>query len=308
MTLPDLPPSLLPPGLPLPSVPAATSVVAAPGAGPGHWAGAPSAALAHGTWWLAYRLRRPVDRGRGLAVVLARSSDGVRFEPVGHVRAASFGAASLERPALVARPDGGWRLYVSCATPGSKHWRIDALDADTVEELPAAAPATVLPGDALTGVKDPVVTVDAAGWHMWVCCHPLDLPGEEDRMVSRYASSPDGLAWTVGGPRLAPPLSGWARRGTRVTAVLPGPRRALLFDGRASAEENWCERTGVALLDADGRYRPVGDAPVVASPHHRGTLRYMDVVPLPGGGRRLYFEAARPDGAHDLSTQLIPAP
>ncbi|WP_289032471.1 hypothetical protein, partial [uncultured Arsenicicoccus sp.] len=33
----------------------------------------------------------------------------------------SFGAASLERPALV-RLDDGWRLYFSCATPGSKHW------------------------------------------------------------------------------------------------------------------------------------------------------------------------------------------
>jgi hypothetical protein len=297
----------LPEDLPLPDVATASTVVAAPGEGPGFWAGAPSAVLADGVWWLAYRLRRPVNAGRGLAVVLARSADGVRFEPAGYVEAASFGAASLERPALVRRPDGGWRLYVSCATPGSKHWRIEALDADTVEGLPAATPVTVLPGDAATGVKDPVVRVDPDGWHLWVCCHPLDVPGDEDRMVSRYATSADGLSWTFSATELAPPPSGWARRGIRVTAVLPGPCPVVLFDGRATAEENWYERTGVAALGADGRYHPVGDAPVVASPHHRGTLRYVDVVPLPSGGHRLYFEAARPDGAHDLFTQLLPS-
>lgn len=298
-------PQELPDGLPLPTPAQATIVVPAPGDGPGYWAGAPSAVLDDGVWWLAYRLRRPLDQGRGLAVVLARSADGVRFEPVGEIESTSFGAASLERPALVRRPDGGWRLFVSCATPGSKHWRIDALDAARVEDLPSAAPVTVLPGDATTGVKDPVVTVEGTRWRMWVCCHPLDLPGEEDRMFSRLATSRDGLSWTFGSDELAPPTTGWSRRGTRVTAALPGSRPAVLFDGRASAEENWCERTGVAVREPGGGYRPVGQAPAARSLHHRGTLRYVDVVPLPAGGHRLYFEAARADGAHDLLTQLV---
>src|SRR3712207_8177691 len=44
----------------------------------------------------------------------------------------SFGEAeSLERPALVRDPLAGWRLYVSCATPGTKHWRGDLVEADT---------------------------------------------------------------------------------------------------------------------------------------------------------------------------------
>ena len=41
----------------------------------------------------------------------------------------------FERPALVRLADGRWRLYVSCATPGSKHWWVDSLTAATVEEL-----------------------------------------------------------------------------------------------------------------------------------------------------------------------------
>ncbi len=59
--------------LPRPSAGRSHQVVEAPGAGPGYWAGGPSATLAaDGTFWLAYRLRRPVGVGRGYANVVAR--------------------------------------------------------------------------------------------------------------------------------------------------------------------------------------------------------------------------------------------
>jgi hypothetical protein len=38
----------------------------------------------------------------------------------------------------------------------------------------------------------------------------------------------------------------------------------------------------------------------------RTTLRKFAAVPLPEGGTRFYFEAARPDGAHDLMTSVSP--
>src|SRR4051812_39176700 len=113
---------------------------------PGSWAGGPSALLVDGVWWLAYRLRRPVGQGRGFANVVARSTDGVHFVPVLAVGKDAFGAESLERPALVYTPDGRWRLYISCATPGTKHWWVDLIEAGTVEELATAVPRTVLPG------------------------------------------------------------------------------------------------------------------------------------------------------------------
>ena len=106
---------------------------------PGAWVGAPSAQLVDATWWLAYRLRRPVGEGRGGANVIARSDDGVRFTPVAVVHKETFGAESLERPALVRTPQGRWRLYVSAATPGTKHWRVDLLEADTPEALATGA-------------------------------------------------------------------------------------------------------------------------------------------------------------------------
>src|SRR4051794_41970840 len=60
-------------------------VVQAPGDGPGNWAGAPSAVLVDGVYWLAYRVRQPLDRGRGVAGGGARAGDG------GGVRAGTGG-------------------------------------------------------------------------------------------------------------------------------------------------------------------------------------------------------------------------
>jgi hypothetical protein len=133
-------------------------VIAAPGHGDGFWAGAPSAVLADDMIYLAYRLRRPVNEGRGYANVVARSVDGVRFETLCTLYRDDLGCASLERPALVRRPDGGWRIYVSLSTAASKHWWIDAFDADEASGLARSRtqwlwsiePDAGMPGSAAT--------------------------------------------------------------------------------------------------------------------------------------------------------------
>ncbi len=285
-------------------------VVPAPGRGPGHWAGAPSATLDDdGTVWLAYRLRRPVDDGRGVGVVVARSDNGVVFETVAHLGRETFGAASLERPALVRRPDGGWRLYLSCATPGSKHWWVEAVDADRPQALPEGHRTMGHPGGAEVGVKDPVVLVDGDGWRMWLCCHPLDERGEEDRMTTRLLRSDDGLAWTDLGEVLRGTPGTWDARGTRVTAVLSRDPLVVLYDGRPSVRENWFERTGVAR-HRDSSATLVADqgGPAASSPHGDGALRYATAVALPSGRLRWYAEVAHADGSHDLTTSVSPSP
>jgi hypothetical protein len=260
-----------------------------------------------GTWWLAYRLRRPVGEGRGYANVVARSDDGVRFTPVVALGKDLFGAESLERPALVRTPEGRWRIYVSCATPGTKHWRVDLLEADTVEDLATAVPRTVLSGDSMAAVKDPVIRHDGQQWHLWASVHPLDDPDATDRMTTEHATSPDGVAWQWRGTALAGTDGTWDARGVRfATVVLDGTRTWALYDGRATAAENWEERTGLAVSDGNGGFVPAGDAPLLHSPHPPFGLRYTDVVALPGGGARWFYEATRPDGAHELRTVVDP--
>jgi len=288
----------------LPRPDESTVVIAPPGTGPGYWAGAPSAALGDDGIYLAYRLRRPIGVGRGYATTVARSADGVLFETVATIYSDEVGAESLERPGLVRDRDGRWRLYLSCATPGTKHWRIEVLEAAHPAEFDASRRVVVLPGDAKTGVKDPVIRLNGT-WQLWACCHPLADPVGTDQMVTNYATSSDGLAWTWHGTALRGRPGHWDARGTRISAVWQdGASVVAFYDGRASAAENYEERTGIATGDAPTSLAALGASPAAESPHAGRGLRYLDILELPRGGRRLYYEMTRPDGAHELRTEL----
>ena len=288
------------PDFPLPGSADYAVAAAAPGNGVGWWAGSSHAALdADGTFVIAYRVRTGAQ-GRGSNVV-ARSEDGERLMTVCTIEQGRFGAQSLERPSLVRTEGGRWRLYVCPAAPApSKHWWIDVLEADDPAELATAEARTVFPGDENTGVKDPFVRRTAdGGWEAWICCHPLDVPDEEDRMTTAYATSTDGLTWDWHGTVLAPRAGMWDSRGARLTTILPDGRAA--YDGRASKEENWFERIGLARLTGNrpGELEQTNnDASVDA--------RYLDVLALPDGGYRIYYEARLPDESHELRTELIP--
>jgi len=284
----------------LPSYDDSEVVVPAPAGGPGNWAGAASAVLVDGVFWLTWRNRCPLSDGRGVTVSVARSTDGVAFEVVAEVPRELFGCESLERPVLVPVP-GGWRLYLSCATWGSKHWWVDSLTAPSPAELPRGERRVVLAGDERTAVKDPVVWGGPEGWEMLLCCHPLTEPGHEDRMTTRRLTSADGLDWVDRGEVLAGRPGEWDARGARVTTVLSLDPLTVLYDGRADAASNWYETTGLARWDGE-RLVADDEVPPIRSPHSDGAFRYASAVPLPDGRTRFYVEAARPDGAHDLVT------
>jgi hypothetical protein len=286
---------------PLPESGRPIVAVPAPGAGVGQWAGSSSAALDDdGTFVIAYRVRHGRGPENPVETVVARSEDGERFTTVATLDKERFGAQSLEKPSLVRTDDGRWHLYVCPASPPpSKHWWIAVLVADDPADLTGAEARSVFPGDENTGVKDPLVQRTADGsWQAWICCHPLDEAAEEDRMTTAYATSADGLHWTWHGTVLGPRPGTWDARGARVTAVLPDGRAA--YDGRATKEENWFERIGLARLTGNrpGELEQANDDAAFDA-------RYLDVVPLPDGGYRIYYEARLPDESHELRTELI---
>jgi sucrose-6-phosphate hydrolase SacC (GH32 family) len=295
--------------LPLPRWDDSRVVVEPPGHEAGAWAGAPSAVAADGHVYLAYRLRLPIGAGRGIANVVARSADGLNFTVVAEIAKETFGAESLERPAIVHTPDGRWRLYVSAATPGTKHWRVDLLEADTPEALAKATPLTVLAGDESAGIKDPVLHHDEFGWHLWASVHPLESWDDADRMTTEYYTSPDGVHWTWKATALAGRPGEWDARGVRVSSVaVDGDTVLAAYDGRATAGENWEERTGVArgVRSGSGSFGELTaeDREPLGSPHAPNGLRYLSMVTMPDGRQRIYYESTRADGAHDLRTEL----
>jgi hypothetical protein len=237
--------------------------------------------------------------------VVARSADGERFETLLTIGKDALATESLERPALVRTPEGRWRLYLSCATFGTKHWRVEVTEAAHPAEFDVRSRDTVLPGDVKTGVKDPVIVHHDGRWHLWASCHPLEDPLQTDQMTTQYATSADGLAWTWHGTALSGTPGQWDSRGTRVTAVSwHGDGVTAYYDGRASAAENYEEQTGVATGTDPAALTPVGQGPLGYSPFHGGGLRYLDIVPLPAGAHRIYYEMTRADGSHALVSEL----
>ena len=81
-----------------------------------------------------------------------------------------------------------------------------------------------------------------------------------------------------------------------MTAVLADGRAS--YDGRASKEENFRERRAWRGRSRAAVTGAADDKPVA-------DVRYVDVVAVPGGGYRLYYEAPLPDGSHELRTELI---
>lgn len=250
-----------------------------PDVGGQRWAGAPCALQVGDTTYLSYRTRGDGDR-----VVIARSDDGVKFETITELTAKALNVPMVEKSPLV-KTENGWRIYVSCSERGTKAWWIGLIEAPALEDL-ADAPLKKLDFGA-PAVKDPVIRPLGSGWQAWVCVHPLEIEGAEDRMSTSYATSDDGITWRSHGSVLSGRRGHWDARGARLSTILPDGRAA--YDGRATAAENWFERTGIAVPTSDG-FQATGE-PVA-------DVRYLEIAQ-----GRWYYEARRPDGYHELRTE-----
>jgi hypothetical protein len=121
------------------------------------------------------------------------------------------------------------------------------------------------------------------------------------RSVTGLASSDDGLAWRWRGTVLAGRPGKWDAWEARIATVMrDGDGYVALYDGAASVEGNYEERTGIAASDDLARWTSRSeDQPALESPHGTRSLRYASALVIERD-TFFYHEAARDDGAHEL--------
>lgn len=292
-----------------------------PGQGRGYWAGAPGVTYdaASGEFHLVYRLRRPrgVEPDRGAEIRVAASTDGVKFNDVWKATKDLLNTTSIERCALVRRPEFGWRMYVSFVDPADGRWMIGLVEAERPEQfdLKSLRPVLKAADVGTEGVKDPFVFQVAGLYHMVISCAVPAAAATADQMhgthdayntgliesASALATSSDGLAWQWEGLILDPVETRWDSYAARIGTLWHQPPAWLAFyDGSADVSENYEERCGLAYsFDLRTFHRVSRDGPLWNTPHGSGALRYFDVLQLPDA-TYLYYEMALPDGSHDL--------
>ena len=262
-----------------------------------------SGTTARSTWPTGCAARS--TEGRGYANVVARSADGVTFETVATVTSEQFGAASLERPALVAarRRLAALRLVL--------HPRLQALvgrgdrgrrprPGSPRARAPSSCPAT-----RGTAWKDVVVRRDRARLADVGLPPPARrrrrrgrpddqrLPGQRRRPgLEREGHRARARRPAPGTPaaRGSPASCAAAPNGSRSTTAGPARPRT----GTSAPGTRWARRRTRSGPPA-GRRRPA--APCATSASSR-----------PLTGTRLYWEASRSDGANDLRTAYVPRP
>src|SRR5258708_7878839 len=140
----------------------------------------------------------PPDPARAVVVRPAAGSGGQTW--VGSPSAVRAGGERGCEPGggrALTRPRGGiGGLSLSGATAGTKHWRVELIEAAAPDDFDPAGSRVVLSGGAALAVKDPVIVDHGGLWHLWASVHPLDDPEQTDRMATDYATSADGLPRT----------------------------------------------------------------------------------------------------------------
>ena len=209
----------------------------APGAGPGYWAGAPCAVLeADGTFVLAYRVRNGHDGNDEM--VVARSDDGERLEPVATLDESRFGAHAVERRAALVRLDDGRFAHVCVLRDAGQQALVD-------RQLEAGTTSRGSPRPS-TRSRSPATSTPASRTRSYAGRAGAGMPGSaatrstsrarNSSMSTAYATSDDGLAWDWHGTVLAGRPGRWDARGARLTTILARRTRRLRRPSDGGAE------------------------------------------------------------------------
>jgi hypothetical protein len=295
----------------------------------GYWVGCPGVCYdeTEGAWYLTYRIRRPrgVAPDRGGEVRIARSLDLKRWDDVLAINKEQYDSASIERSCLHRGPDGLWRYFTCYVHPDDGRWCTAVCKAAAVSQLNPADHQVLFTGPTrgLEGVKDPWIFEENGIYHLFLSVAtptPKTSDGShatldifntgECKSATALAISRDLETWEWQGIVFAPTDSGWDRYCRRMNSLVPiggdnggpsgRPRYLGFYDGSASHLENYEEKCALAVSDDLRSWRPISpNGPVFTSPHTSTSLRYVEATAADGKWH-LFYEFARPDGAHDL--------
>ncbi|MBW3541074.1 MAG: hypothetical protein KY476_12465 [Planctomycetes bacterium] len=302
-----------------------TAIAEPPGSGYGYWAGAPSAAFdrSSGRFYVYYRVRHPLTKGRGGECRIAAGEPGGRFEAVWSASKDAFGANSIEKGCLIRDPAGPWRLYLSYEVGRAYDrnpptWRIDLLEADSPDQFdPATArPVIDAPMYGFTFVKDPTVIVVGGEYHVYtsVGLPEQHLPADADGVIQTRGRgwaalhrSHDGVNFPTARIVMEPRQSGWDAFNVRITSVCRLPPVWLAFyDGATHRADSYDEFCGQAVSEDLVNFRRLSvNAPWIRSPHASGSIRYLDALPV-DDTLHYFYEYTRPDRSHELRHSAVP--
>lgn len=303
------------------------TIIEPAGSGPGNWAGAPGVIYdpASERFYLSYRVRKPQPI-RGGECYIASSTDGVHFDVIWSATKGDFGSPSVERFGIAKAPDGSWLLYPSYVDPGDNRWRIDVIQADDPASFDVSKRQKVFTASdvGVEGVKDAWV-MRLNGFYYMLISYAARMetlsPEQQERMhatadiyntgltlsSSAMAVSQDGIKYEWLGDVFPPRAGAWDGYAARLGCVVATEYGWIgYYDGSASVEGNYEERTGLAQsFDLRHFQRLTFDGPALVSPHGSGCLRYIDAVPMKDE-ILLYYEYCRPDGSHELRMNRLP--
>jgi len=286
----------------------------------GYWSGAPGVFYASDekAWYLTYRIRRPrgVEPDRGGEARIARSTDLKNWEDIWSVTKDKYNSASIERSAIRKGVDGIWRYFTSYVDPTDGRWCVSVLknsdpkkfDASKAQNIFKAAPL------GLEGVKDPWIFEEKGIFYMFLSI-ALPTPttkGSSHSTLDIYNTgecvSATGLAisrdldnWEWQGVVFKPEATGWDCYCRRINSIIRlGEKYFAFYDGSASHLENYEEKTGIAVsTDFKNWKTATPKNPIYTSPYASTSLRYIDAQ-IVGEEIFIFYEFARPNGAHDL--------
>ena len=291
----------------------------APGNGYGYWAGGHKAFYDDSTGQIVlfYRERTPLEFGRGGKCAIAVSDDGFQFRDVWSATKDQFASSSIEVGHCIRDLDGRWRLYVSYEVAGSGYWRIDLIEADTIEGLSVQSRRTVLqPGSfGMRSIKDPYVVTRDGEYQAFVIGGARTTPTVEGDVITAgggdatlVARSSDGRYFTNLQYVFEPPNTDtWHGRRARINSFLNvGSGYVGFYDGGRSFYDTYEEWTGLAWSEDGFNFARLDQSePWIRSPY--GCVRYVCVLQVPDA-ILFYFEYTNKDGSHDLRVARVDQP